>query len=147
MRVSGFASRLPLLLASDVRAVYGILTADGHYLYTTYDSPAQSYRFDLAADPDAEHNILTAPLKQRYDYDEEMIEQPPIDWRLLWRQAWSGYNLEWSRGWRVRARTFTAALVCCAVDVAAVCRRELRKTRHSAFRVQLLGTHGGDLGR
>jgi arylsulfatase A-like enzyme len=62
-----------LLLASDVRAVYGILTADGRYLYTTYDSPAQSYLFDLAADPNAEHNILTAPLKQRYD--EEIIEQ------------------------------------------------------------------------
>jgi arylsulfatase A-like enzyme len=61
-----------LLLASDVRAVYGILTADGQYLYTVYDSPAQSYLFDLAADPNAEHNILTAPLKQRYD--EEIIE-------------------------------------------------------------------------
>jgi len=62
-----------LLLASDVRAVYGILTADGRYLYTTYDSPAKSYLFDLTADPNAEHNILTAPLKQRYD--EEIIER------------------------------------------------------------------------
>jgi len=61
-----------LLLASDVRAVYGILTADGRYLYTTYDSPAQSYLFDLAADPNAQHNILTKALKQRYD--EEIIE-------------------------------------------------------------------------
>lgn len=61
------------LLASDVRAVYGILTADGRYLYTTYDSPAQSYLFDLAADPNAEHSTLTAPLKQRYD--EEIIQQ------------------------------------------------------------------------
>ena len=61
-----------VLLASDVRAVYGILTADGRYLYTTYDSPAQSYLFDLAADPNAEHNILTPPLKQRYD--EEIID-------------------------------------------------------------------------
>jgi hypothetical protein len=61
-----------LLLASDVRAVYGIMSADGRYLYTTYDAPAQSYLFDLAADPNAEHNILTAPLKQRYD--EEIIE-------------------------------------------------------------------------
>lgn len=61
-----------LLLASDVRAVYGILTADGRYLYTTYDSPAQSYLFDLAADPNAEHDILTPALKQRYD--EEIIE-------------------------------------------------------------------------
>ncbi len=61
-----------LLLASDVRAVYGILTADGRYLYTTYDSPTQSYLFDLNTDPNAEHNILTPPLKQRYD--EEIIE-------------------------------------------------------------------------
>ena len=65
--------RRDLLLASDVRAVYGILTADKRYLYTTYDSPAQSYLFDLAADPNAEHNILTKALKQRYD--EEIIEQ------------------------------------------------------------------------
>lgn len=64
--------RHDLLLASDVRAVYGILTADGRYLYTTYDSPAQSYLFDLTADPNAEHSILTPPLKQRYD--EEIIE-------------------------------------------------------------------------
>jgi len=61
-----------LLLASDVRAVYGILTADERYLYTTYDSPAQSYLFDLAADPNAEHNVLTPALKQRYD--EEIIQ-------------------------------------------------------------------------
>jgi arylsulfatase A-like enzyme len=61
-----------ILLASDVRAVYGILTADGRYLYTTYDSPAESYLFDLKADPNAEHNILSSPLKQRYD--EEIIE-------------------------------------------------------------------------
>ena len=61
-----------LLLASDVRAVYGILTADGRYLYTTYDSPAESYLFDLAADPNAEHSVLTPALKQRYD--EEIIE-------------------------------------------------------------------------
>lgn len=61
-----------LLLASDVRAVYGILTADGRYFYTTYDSPARSYLFDLTADPNAEHNILTTQLKQRYD--EEIID-------------------------------------------------------------------------
>jgi arylsulfatase A-like enzyme len=64
--------RKDLLFASDVRAVYGILTADQRYLYTTYDSPAESYLFDLTADPDAKHNILTPPLKQRYD--EEIIE-------------------------------------------------------------------------
>ena len=64
--------RKDLLFASDVRAVYGILTADRHYLYTTYDSPSESYLFDLTTDPNAEHNILTPQLKQRYD--EEIIE-------------------------------------------------------------------------
>ena len=63
--------RRDVLLASDVRAVYGILTGDGRYLYTTYDSPAESYLFDLAADPNAEHNILSPQLKQRYD--EEIL--------------------------------------------------------------------------
>jgi len=61
-----------LLFASDVRAVYGILTADERYFYTTYDSPAQSYLFDLSADPNAQRNLLTPSLKQRYD--EEIIE-------------------------------------------------------------------------
>ncbi len=61
-----------LLLASDVRAVYGILTADERYFYATYDSPAQSFLFDLNTDPNAEHSILTPALKQRYD--EEIIE-------------------------------------------------------------------------
>jgi hypothetical protein len=61
-----------LLLASDARAVYGILTSDGRYLYTTYDSPAQSYLFDLATDPKAQHSALTPQLKQ--SYDEEIIE-------------------------------------------------------------------------
>ncbi|HTS05283.1 MAG TPA: sulfatase-like hydrolase/transferase, partial [Candidatus Eisenbacteria bacterium] len=61
-----------LLLSSDVRAVYGILSEDGQYLYTTYDSPAESYLFDLVSDPNAQHSILTPALKQRYD--EEIIE-------------------------------------------------------------------------
>ena len=65
-------ARQDLLLASDVRAVYGILTADGRYLYTTYDSPAQSYLFDLQADPNAQHNLLSPALKTKYD--EEIIE-------------------------------------------------------------------------
>lgn len=58
-----------LLLASDVRAVYGILAQNGRYLYVTYDSPAQSYLFDLTADPNAQHSILNAGLKQSYDQD------------------------------------------------------------------------------
>ena len=55
-----------------MRAVYGILTADGRYLYATYDSPEQSYLFDLKTDANAERNVLTPALKQHYD--EEIIE-------------------------------------------------------------------------
>lgn len=65
--------RRDLLLASDAKAVYGILTADERYLYATYDSPAQSYLFDLTKDPNAEHSILTPELKQHYD--EEIIQK------------------------------------------------------------------------
>lgn len=60
-----------LLLASDVRAVYGILTTDRRYLYTTYDAPAQSYLFDLTSDPDAQHSVLTPDLKR--SFDEQII--------------------------------------------------------------------------
>jgi len=62
-----------MLLASDVRAVYGILTADGRYFYATYDSPEQSYLFDLQNDYHGEHSILTDATKQHYD--EEIIER------------------------------------------------------------------------
>ena len=65
-------SQRDLLLASDVRAVYGILAQNGRYLYVTYDSPAQSYLFDLAADPNAQHSLLTPALKQ--SYDQKIIE-------------------------------------------------------------------------
>jgi arylsulfatase A-like enzyme len=61
-----------LFVASDVRAVYGILADRGRFLYTTYDSPAQSLLFDLASDPHAERNIATDALKQQYD--ERIIE-------------------------------------------------------------------------
>ncbi|HEY1262746.1 MAG TPA: sulfatase-like hydrolase/transferase, partial [Terriglobales bacterium] len=59
--------RSELFVASDVRAAYGILTGDGRYLYTTYDSPAESMLFDLQGDPNAQHNIVTPRLKQTYD--------------------------------------------------------------------------------
>ena len=62
-----------LFLASDERAVYGLLTQNGRFLYATYDSPAQSFLFDLSRDPNAEHNILTASAKKTYD--EEIIRQ------------------------------------------------------------------------
>lgn len=58
--------RSELFLASDERAVYGLLADKGKFLYTTYDSPAQSFLFDLSRDPNAEHNLLTDPLQQEY---------------------------------------------------------------------------------
>jgi len=64
--------RNELFLASDERAVYGLLTQNGRFLYTTYDSPAQSFLFDLNADPNALHSILTPALKKQYD--ERIIE-------------------------------------------------------------------------
>lgn len=62
-----------LFLASDERAVYGLLMDNGKLLYTTYDSPAQSFLFDLSRDPNALHSILTDPLKRQYD--EEIIKR------------------------------------------------------------------------
>ena len=59
--------RSELFLASDEVAVYGLLDKNGRYLYATYDSPARSFLFDLANDPNAEHNILTAAEKKQYD--------------------------------------------------------------------------------
>lgn len=58
-----------LFLASDERAVYGLLMDNGKLLYTTYDSPAQSFLFDLSRDPNALHSILTDSLKRQYDQD------------------------------------------------------------------------------
>ena len=55
-----------LFLASDMTAIYGILDK-GRYMYVTYAAPSRSYLFDLATDPNAEHNILTAELKRHYD--------------------------------------------------------------------------------
>jgi len=59
--------RYQLFLASDERAVYGLLTENGRFLYTTYDSPARSFLFDLEQDPNAQHNLLTDSLKKTYD--------------------------------------------------------------------------------
>jgi len=61
-----------LFMASDVRAAYGILADNGRYFYATYDSPAQSYLYDLVQDSNGEHDILTPELKKRYD--QQVIE-------------------------------------------------------------------------
>jgi len=59
--------RNQLFLASDERAVYGLLTENGRFLYTTYDSPARSFLFDLDHDPTALHNLITDSVKRTYD--------------------------------------------------------------------------------
>ena len=59
--------RSEIFFASDVKAVYGILADNGRYFYATYDSPAQSYLYDLANDPNGTNDILTPALKQQYD--------------------------------------------------------------------------------
>lgn len=64
--------RTQLFLASDERAVYGLLTENGRFLYTTYDSPARSFLFDLDHDPDAQHNLLTDSLQKAYG--QQVIE-------------------------------------------------------------------------
>jgi hypothetical protein len=56
-----------LFLASDERAVYGLLMDNGRFLYTTYDSPPRSFLFDLEHDPTAQHNLVTDSTKRRYD--------------------------------------------------------------------------------
>jgi arylsulfatase A-like enzyme len=65
--------RTELFLASDERAVYGLLADNGRFLYTTYDFPAESFLFDLSQDPNAEHNLLTKPLQE--EYAQQVIEQ------------------------------------------------------------------------
>lgn len=59
--------RNDLLLASDVRAAYGLLSGDGRYMYVTYDSPAQSYLYDLVKDPDATQSFLTEDARKKYE--------------------------------------------------------------------------------
>lgn len=59
--------RSEVFMASDEVAAYGLLDKNGRYFYATYDSPARSFLFDLANDPNAEHNILTAAEKKQYD--------------------------------------------------------------------------------
>jgi hypothetical protein len=64
--------RTELFMASDERAVYGLLADGGRFLYTTYDSPAESFLFDLNLDPHAQHNLLTGPLQE--EYAQQVIE-------------------------------------------------------------------------
>ena len=64
--------RTELFLASDERAVYGLLADNGRFLYTTYDFPSESFLFDLSQDPNAEHNLLTKPLQE--EYAQQIIE-------------------------------------------------------------------------
>ena len=59
--------RRDLLLASDVLPLFGLLTADGRYFYVRKNTGAESYLYDLQADPNGEHNILTPELQAEMD--------------------------------------------------------------------------------
>ena len=56
-----------LLMASDIRAGYGIVTGDVRKMYVTYDSPEKSYLFDLVNDPSGAHNVVTDEAKNKYN--------------------------------------------------------------------------------
>jgi sulfatase-like protein len=56
-----------LLLASDVRPTYGLLSEDGRFMYTLTDSPLQSALWDLQQDPGATHSILTEAENKQYE--------------------------------------------------------------------------------
>lgn len=58
--------RTELFLASDVRATYGLLTGDGRYMFTIYDSPLKSSLFDLKSDPQGTTNVLTDASRSEY---------------------------------------------------------------------------------
>jgi len=59
--------REDVFFVSDARAAYGLLLDNGHYMYLTYDSPAQSFFYDLSADPEGWHNIITPREAERYN--------------------------------------------------------------------------------
>jgi arylsulfatase A-like enzyme len=56
-----------LLLASDIRAAYGIVTGDVRSMYVTYDSPPSSWLFDLVKDPKGLHNVVTDSAREKYN--------------------------------------------------------------------------------
>ncbi len=56
-----------LLLASDIRAGYGIVSGDGRDMYVTYDVPGASYLFDLVNDPLGARNVVTDDAKKKYN--------------------------------------------------------------------------------
>ena len=58
-----------VLLASDAAADYGLLSGDGRYLYTVYDSPRQTVLFDLQTDPKGTRNWVTEGAAQRYNQE------------------------------------------------------------------------------
>jgi len=61
-----YPARGEVLLASDVKAAYGLLTDNGHFLFTIYDAPLKSELYDLRNDPNAIHDILTDTTRAQY---------------------------------------------------------------------------------
>jgi arylsulfatase A-like enzyme len=56
-----------LLLASDIRAAFGVVTGGARSMYVTYDSPPSSWLFDLVNDPKGVHNIVTDSERDKYN--------------------------------------------------------------------------------
>jgi len=61
-----YPPRDEILLASDMKATYGLLTDNGRYLFTIYDSPLKLSLFDLRSDPNATNDILTDTTREQY---------------------------------------------------------------------------------
>ena len=89
--------RSHLLLASDTRAAYGILSADARFMYVAYDSPRQSLLFDLFADPEGRQNLATPESSAKYD--EQIVEdlQALAGFYGFVPDGGSSAKLEWDR--------------------------------------------------
>ncbi len=57
--------RQDVFFVSDARPAYGLLMDNARYLYFVYDSPQQSYYYDLSVDPEGRHNIITPEITAR----------------------------------------------------------------------------------
>jgi len=56
-----------LLIASDIRAGYGIVTGDARQLYVTYDTQPATQLFELGSDPLGTRDPLTDDIKKKYN--------------------------------------------------------------------------------
>jgi len=57
--------RKDVFFVSDARAAYGLLLDNARYMYLTYDSPQQGFFYDLSADPDGRHSIVSPEIEKQ----------------------------------------------------------------------------------